>query len=72
METDREIATTETMRGQITDIYECFDAAAAPFKAGAVCRVGCAACCIDVGRVDATTIEGLLIRNFAQSPAGGL
>jgi hypothetical protein len=60
--TDRQIKATETMEMQLAEIYGRFDAAAAPFKAGAVCRVGCASCCIDVGRVEATTMEGLLIR----------
>jgi len=48
-------------------IYADYYQRAAPFLAGAVCRPGCARCCIEVGDVDATTLEGLRIRNFLQS-----
>ncbi len=67
MAVDGERSAIATMRGQLAAVYERFDAAAAPFRAGAVCRVGCAACCIEVGRVDATTMEGMSIRGYLHS-----
>ena len=63
MITDTKTAFSRTMRARLAAVYARFEAVAAPFTAGAVCRIGCAACCIDVGRVDATTMEGMVIRN---------
>ncbi len=47
-------------------LYAEFQQKAAPYRSGAVCRPGCARCCIEVGNVDAVTLEGLRIRNFVQ------
>ena len=45
-------------------IYAQFERRAAPYRALAVCRAGCALCCIRVGNVDATTMEALRIRQY--------
>ncbi len=39
--------------------YQRFEDAARGFLLEAACRPGCADCCIDVGRMDMTTLEGL-------------
>jgi uncharacterized protein len=46
---------------QIKDIYEAFETKAAAYKENAACRKGCAYCCRDAGRIDITTLEGLVI-----------
>ena len=47
---------------KIGDIYAEFEAAAAEFRKAAVCMPGCAFCCTEMGMVDMTTLEGLMIR----------
>lgn len=42
-------------------IYERFEEDASEFKKDAICRIGCTFCCTDVGNVDATTLEGVII-----------
>jgi len=37
------------------------------FKKSAACKVGCADCCIYVGNVDITTMEGTIIQNRMES-----
>ena len=59
--------TTEALQRRLDGVYRRFEAAAAPFMAGAVCRIGCAACCIDVGRVDATTMEAVVIHRHLRT-----
>ncbi len=50
-------------------IYQSFEQATADFRRGAACAEGCAYCCTDAGRIDATTLEGLRIRaRIAQLP----
>ena len=44
-------------------IYDSFEAAAAVYKREAACQKGCAFCCSDAGRIDITTLEGLVIRD---------
>jgi len=46
----------------LQEIYDRYEAEAAVYKQGAVCRPGCAFCCTEVGNVDITTLEGLVIR----------
>ena len=43
-------------------IYQSFAQATAGFRSQAACAEGCAYCCTDAGRIDATTLEGLRIR----------
>jgi len=51
------------MQESLLQIYQEFEDKIAPYRAQAVCRLGCAYCCINVGTVDATTLEGMLIRS---------
>lgn len=51
----------------LAPIYDDFDRLAAPYKNGAVCRAGCAYCCTHFGRVDVTTLEGLVIWDWIET-----
>ncbi|GBC63217.1 YkgJ family cysteine cluster protein [Desulfonema ishimotonii] len=57
-------------QAQLNAIYAGFEAAAREFKKEAVCRPGCAFCCTDVGSVDITTLEGLVIRDWLTGLSG--
>ena len=46
---------------QVFQLYDEYEKLVEPFKEQAVCEKGCASCCIDVGNVGATTLEGLII-----------
>lgn len=48
---------------KVYEIYGEFETAAAKFRQAAVCAPGCAFCCTEMGTVDITTLEGLLIRD---------
>ena len=37
------------------------------YKAGAICKIGCAFCCIHFGNVDIITLEGLIIHEWIES-----
>ena len=43
-------------------VYNQFEEETAEFRVDAVCEAGCAFCCTNMGTVDITTLEGLLIR----------
>ena len=51
---------------QIFQLYEEYERLVQPYKFQAVCEKGCASCCIDVGSVGATTLEGLIILEHIQ------
>jgi uncharacterized protein len=51
---------------QLVALYEAFERQVAPFRAQAVCVKGCADCCIQVGTVAATTLEGMVIREYLE------
>jgi hypothetical protein len=51
---------------QLVALYEEFERDIAPFRAQAVCIKGCADCCIHVGTVAATTLEGMVIREYLE------
>ncbi|UCE81780.1 MAG: YkgJ family cysteine cluster protein [Deltaproteobacteria bacterium] len=51
---------------QVIQLYEEYERLVQPYKTLAVCEKGCASCCIDVGSVGATTLEGLLILEYLQ------
>ena len=53
-------------KGQLFSLYEEFEHPVAPFRAQAVCVKGCADCCIQVGTVAATTLEGMVIREYLE------
>ncbi|MGD9036876.1 MAG: YkgJ family cysteine cluster protein [Syntrophobacterales bacterium] len=50
----------------IFQLYDEYERLAHPFISQAVCEKGCASCCIDVGSVGATTLEGLVILEHIQ------
>ena len=50
-------------------IYEEFELLVAPYKAGAVCRSGCAFCCSRAGSIDVTTLEGMVIYDRIEQTA---
>ena len=51
---------------RVYELYEKYERLVERFKAQAVCEKGCASCCIDVGSVGATTLEGLIILEYIQ------
>jgi hypothetical protein len=51
---------------QVFKLYDKYERQVEPFKSQAVCEMGCASCCIDVGSVGATTLEGLIITEYLQ------
>ena len=46
----------------LPEIYSDFKNFVGEFKKFAACKVGCADCCIYVGNVDITTLEGIVIQ----------
>jgi hypothetical protein len=52
--------------GLVFELYEKYERLVEPYKSQAVCEKGCASCCIDVGSVGATTLEGLIIAEYLQ------
>ncbi|UCG19839.1 MAG: YkgJ family cysteine cluster protein [Deltaproteobacteria bacterium] len=51
---------------QVFQLYDEYERLVQPCKTQAVCEKGCASCCIDVGNVGATTLEGLIILEYLQ------
>jgi hypothetical protein len=51
---------------QAFQLYDEYERLVQPYKTQAVCEKGCASCCIDVGNVGATTLEGLIILEYLQ------
>jgi len=51
---------------QVFQLYDEYERLVQPYKSQAVCEKGCASCCIDVGSVGATTLEGLIILEHIQ------
>jgi Fe-S-cluster containining protein len=47
---------------RLKEIYNRFEGDVSAFKKDAICKIGCAYCCTDVGNVDTTTLEGIVIR----------
>ena len=50
----------------VLELYDKYERLVKSYKAQAVCEKGCASCCIDVGSVGATTLEGLIILEYLQ------
>jgi hypothetical protein len=50
----------------VFQLYDEYERLVQPYKIQAVCEKGCASCCIDVGSVGATTLEGLIILEYIQ------
>jgi len=53
--------TIKEKKKRLKDIYERYEVEAHPFKKDAICQIGCAHCCTDVGNIDTITLEGLII-----------
>jgi Fe-S-cluster containining protein len=51
----------EEKNDRLKKIYERFETDAYEFKKHAICKIGCAYCCTDVGNVDIITLEGVII-----------
>ena len=48
---------------KLPEIYSDFENSGSEYKKSAACKIGCAYCCIYVGNVDITTMEGIVILN---------
>ena len=46
---------------KLKELYSQYEKDVAEFKKSAACIKGCADCCIDVGNIDITTLEGIII-----------
>jgi Fe-S-cluster containining protein len=55
---------TDTHRGQLARIYARFETDTQSFTTAAACSRGCAYCCKAAGSIDATTQEGLVIKDY--------
>ena len=51
----------------LEEIYHAFEQESAPYRREAACGRGCAFCCANAGRIDATTLEALRIRDHMAS-----
>ena len=51
------------------DLYDDFEIKVQPFKAAAICKPGCAFCCIHFGNVDVITLEGVRIHAWIEELA---
>lgn len=51
----------EEKKEKLQAIYNQYEKDVAEFKKAAACVIGCADCCIDVGKIDITTLEGIII-----------
>lgn len=52
---------------KLKDIYNDFKRQAKPFTINAVCKPGCAFCCIHFGHVDVITLEGFIIHEWMET-----
>ncbi|MBM4141161.1 MAG: hypothetical protein FJ242_06690 [Nitrospira sp.] len=57
----------EEKKKQIRELYDQYEKNVADFKKMAACEIGCADCCIDVGNIDITTLEGIIIHEQMNS-----
>jgi len=53
----------EKKKEKLLSLYDEYEKQVAYFKKDAACVIGCADCCIDVGNIDITTLEGIIIQN---------
>jgi len=57
----------EEKKRKLWELYDQYEIDVAEFKKDAACTIGCADCCTDVGNIDITTLEGILIRGQIES-----
>ena len=50
-------------RKKLKELYNQYEEDVAELKKSAICVKGCADCCIDVGNIDITTLEGIIIHD---------
>jgi len=50
----------------LNDIYSRFETKTLEYKKDAACEKGCGYCCKEAGRIDITTLEGLIIRKVME------
>lgn len=50
----------------LQNIYNDFENSVQIYKAGAICKIGCAFCCIHFGNVDIITLEGYIIHEWIE------
>ncbi|MEA3385349.1 MAG: YkgJ family cysteine cluster protein [Thermodesulfobacteriota bacterium] len=50
-------------RKKLKELYNQYEKDVAEFKKSAACVKGCADCCINVGNIDITTLEGMIIHD---------
>ncbi|MBE0425446.1 MAG: YkgJ family cysteine cluster protein [Nitrospirae bacterium] len=53
----------EEKKQKLYAIYDQYEKDVVEFKKASACVIGCADCCIDVGKIDITTLEGIIIRD---------
>ncbi len=53
----------EEKKNKLYAIYDQYEKDVAEFKRSSACVIGCADCCIDVGKIEITTLEGIIIRD---------
>ena len=51
----------EEKRKKLRELYDQYEREVVEFKKAAACEIRCADCCIDVGNIDITTLEGIII-----------
>jgi hypothetical protein len=56
----------EKKRNILQDIYNDFESSVQIYKAGAICKIGCAFCCTHFGNVDIISLEGFIIHAWIQ------
>lgn len=57
----------DARRKKLNELYAAYEDEVAEFKKAAVCTVGCAFCCTDVGNIDINTLEGIIIQERINS-----
>ncbi len=57
----------DARRKKLNEIYAAYEDEVAEFKKAAVCTVGCAFCCTEVGNIDMNTLEGIIIQDHVSA-----
>ena len=54
-------------KDMLQHVYNTFESSVQIYKAGAICKIGCAFCCIHFGNVDIITLEGIIIHEWVEN-----
>lgn len=57
----------EKLEKNLQDIYQNYEQESAQFKEQAVCGKGCSSCCTVAGKIDAVTLEGMILLERLES-----